>query len=123
MASTFSGTIISEWDDGYALWHDILSSSEKDENILIDQLCAVMNHFGFDGWLLNVENRIDPDKIPRLVHFVRKLCWATKAVSVNRRKKEFQLVDIFYEITSCRTSASTRFISYLPLSIEERAVW
>ena len=74
------GTIISEWDDGYKLWDEILSSSEKDRDHLIDIFCRIMNHFGFDGWLFNVENRIDIDKIPTLVDFVRKLTRATKEV-------------------------------------------
>ena len=39
-----------------------------------------MIHYGFDGWLFNVENRIDPDKIPFLVDFVNKLTKATKQV-------------------------------------------
>lgn len=72
------GTIISEWADGYAVWDEILSSPASERLLLIQKLCDFMTHFGFDGWLLNVENKIDVDRIPDLVDFVRNLTKATQ---------------------------------------------
>ena len=77
-----SGTLISEWDAGYDVWYEILSSSEDDRDHLIEVLCRITDHYGFDGWLFNVENRIDPSKVPLLIDFVRKLAQATKKVKL-----------------------------------------
>lgn len=39
----------------------------------IDALVLATKNFGFDGWLLNIECKVDADKIPTLKHFVRTL--------------------------------------------------
>jgi mannosyl-glycoprotein endo-beta-N-acetylglucosaminidase len=66
---TVSGTLITEWDDGRIVWDEILRSDEALEDF-VDSLIAVCCNFGFDGYLLNVENTIPPEHISRLERFV-----------------------------------------------------
>jgi hypothetical protein len=40
---------------------------------LATNLTLVMKHVGFDGWLVNIENKIDPSNIPFLKHFLGRL--------------------------------------------------
>ena len=52
------GTLITEWDDGKAIWKALTS----DETLLeraASQLVEIANHHNFDGWLVNVENSIE----------------------------------------------------------------
>jgi mannosyl-glycoprotein endo-beta-N-acetylglucosaminidase len=64
--------LITEWDEGAAICHEILSSVESAQHFA-DQLVAIAAHHCFDGWLLNIENEIKPDQISTLIGFVRYL--------------------------------------------------
>jgi mannosyl-glycoprotein endo-beta-N-acetylglucosaminidase len=66
---TVSGTLITEWDDGEKVWDEILKSDGAVEDF-VDSLVAICCHFGFDGYLLNVENIIPPERVSRLEQFV-----------------------------------------------------
>lgn len=66
---TISGTLITEWDDGSKVWDEILKSDGAVEDF-VDNLVAICCHFGFDGYLLNVENTIPPERVSRLERFV-----------------------------------------------------
>ncbi|XP_021931966.1 cytosolic endo-beta-N-acetylglucosaminidase isoform X2 [Zootermopsis nevadensis] len=64
------GTLITEWDDGKKVWGEILESDGTVEDFVND-LVAICCHFGFDGYLLNVENNIPPEYVTRLELFVK----------------------------------------------------
>jgi len=49
------GTVLTEWDGGRQICAEFLKS-EADWRTLADQLVAIALHYGFDGWLLNIEN-------------------------------------------------------------------
>ena len=52
-----SGTVITEWDDGKRHCEAILESEEtykRFANILVQ----IADYYGFDGWLINIENVI-----------------------------------------------------------------
>ncbi|GAQ78794.1 mannosyl-glycoprotein endo-beta-N-acetylglucosaminidase [Klebsormidium nitens] len=66
------GTFITEWDAGAAICREILSTVESARHVA-DQLVAIAMHHKFDGWLLNIENKVDLGQIPTLVEFVRYL--------------------------------------------------
>ncbi|PVD38235.1 hypothetical protein C0Q70_00846 [Pomacea canaliculata] len=66
------GTLITEWGTGAELWEEILSS-ESTSYQFISKLVSMSKHYGFDGWLLNIENNIQADKVPHLKEFVRRL--------------------------------------------------
>ena len=52
------GTIITEWDEGAAICKQMLESfAVVDE--LTTRLANIAAFFGFDGWLINIENKID----------------------------------------------------------------
>ena len=84
-----SGTIITEWDEGYQICSALLSS-ESSIYKTIQHLVNIAQHCNFDGWLINIENKIDPDKIDMLSLFVKEL---TKAM---HQKIEGSLV-IWYD--------------------------
>ncbi|GFO00336.1 cytosolic endo-beta-n-acetylglucosaminidase-like [Plakobranchus ocellatus] len=66
------GTIITEWDDGATLCKEMLKSSTQ-VNELSTKLADIAAFYGFDGWLINIENKIEPEQIPLLQSFVQQL--------------------------------------------------
>lgn len=59
------GTIITEWDDGAETCKKLLESKP-----FIDEITAKLAHiatfYGFDGWLINIENKIEVQHCHRL---------------------------------------------------------
>jgi mannosyl-glycoprotein endo-beta-N-acetylglucosaminidase len=68
----FTGTLITEWDDGRNVWDEVLKSDNCVENFA-DNLVAICCHFGFDGYLLNVENAVSPEQVSGLELFVKRI--------------------------------------------------
>ncbi|CAG5124251.1 unnamed protein product [Candidula unifasciata] len=66
------GTIITEWDTGAEICKELLKSEES-----IDQFTTKLSEMallhGFDGWLINIENKIESDQVARLLTFVQQL--------------------------------------------------
>jgi len=51
------GTLITEWEAGKQMCAEFLKS-EVEWRVLADQLVAIAVHYGFDGWLINIENAL-----------------------------------------------------------------
>lgn len=66
------GTIITEHTDGEHIWERILSTIDETKRFA-DALIMLAKFYNFEGWLLNVENKIKPDNIERLLYFVQYL--------------------------------------------------
>lgn len=66
------GTIIVEYDAGKRLLDQLLHS-RQDTDRYIEALVLVTKNCGFDGWLLNIECRVDHDQVPSLKAFTRQL--------------------------------------------------
>lgn len=66
------GTIIVECDAGKKLLDQLLRS-RHDTDRYIEALILVTKNFGFDGWLLNIECRVDSEQVPLLKEFTRQL--------------------------------------------------
>lgn len=77
------GTIITEWDDGLAICKKILASEQSiDETV--EKLAKINQDYGFDGYLLNIENKLeDVEQVRQMVEFTRKLTEALR----NQSKK------------------------------------
>lgn len=66
------GTFITEWDEGAKVCRHLL----QDDGTSIAaarQLAALALYYGFDGWLVNIENPIPRSMVARLRLFVRTL--------------------------------------------------
>ncbi|OWR52381.1 cytosolic endo-beta-N-acetylglucosaminidase isoform 1 [Danaus plexippus plexippus] len=62
------GTVITEWADGVAMWEKLLSS-ESEWQDFASMLVAIAKTLKFDGWLLNIENKVsDPRSLVQFVH-------------------------------------------------------
>ena len=56
---------------------EILSDSDKSRKFV--QVCAgLARHYQFDGWLLNIENNLEPSLVPRLLQLLHSLSMAVK---------------------------------------------
>lgn len=66
------GTLITEWDDGVKIWNEIFLD-ESTQNRLVDQLVTIQKHYKFDGYLINIENKLTPDQLPKLKKFLQDL--------------------------------------------------
>ncbi|CAL2036182.1 unnamed protein product [Caenorhabditis brenneri] len=73
-----------EWDSGKEICSKILEN-EKVMEKTVDQLVAVANHYGFDGWLINIENEIDEAKIELLIEFCASLTRKSKESNKNSK--------------------------------------
>lgn len=71
------GTIITEWDSGKAMLEEILSDAEK-LNKFVNVCVKIASCHGFHGWLLNIENPVQPELIPGLLKLVETLTGAIK---------------------------------------------
>ncbi|XP_024526195.1 cytosolic endo-beta-N-acetylglucosaminidase 1 [Selaginella moellendorffii] len=66
------GTFITEWDQG-AQTCKLLLESKDSARMYASRLAKVAREFGFDGWLLNIENTVPVEQIDTLVVFVSEL--------------------------------------------------
>ncbi|XP_052759284.1 uncharacterized protein LOC113514033 isoform X2 [Galleria mellonella] len=64
------GTVITEWGNGIAFWDKMLESEAQYQDFA-SALVAIAKTLKFDGWLLNVENKVT--KPAMLLKFVRYL--------------------------------------------------
>ena len=71
------GTIITEWAAGKELLERILVSDEIIETFatVTARMCA---HYGFHGWLLNIENAVEPDLVLALIKLTQSLTQAVR---------------------------------------------
>lgn len=53
----FAGTFITEWDDGFEKCSLLLSDINLIERF-VDQMVNIAAHHSMDGWLINIENKI-----------------------------------------------------------------
>ncbi|CAI8597376.1 unnamed protein product [Vicia faba] len=66
------GTFITEWDEGKATC-DVLLSTKESAQMYAERLAELAVRLGFDGWLINMEVKLDPKQIPNLKEFVDHL--------------------------------------------------
>lgn len=66
------GTFITEWSDGSRRCVDMFSDRCTAE-LAAEQLVAVAKHFGFEGWLINIENHLAPRQVRNMIHFLSYL--------------------------------------------------
>ena len=64
------GTLITEWDEGRAKCEAFLQTEETAQRVAC-QLAAIAAYYGFDSWLLNIENELDTSLMPNLLLFIR----------------------------------------------------
>lgn len=55
--ATFTGTFITEWTDGATTCEAFLKDEES-YRAVADNLVKISHFYGFDGWLINIENNL-----------------------------------------------------------------
>ena len=71
------GTIITEWDAGRELLERLLASDDNIERF-IQVAASICAHYGFHGWLLNIESSVRLDLVPKLLKLTKGLSSAVK---------------------------------------------
>ncbi|XP_075159363.1 cytosolic endo-beta-N-acetylglucosaminidase [Haematobia irritans] len=66
------GTFITEGKDGSQRLHDVLQSTEMINNI-VDAMVKLCKHYHFEGWLINIECKVEPDSMENLYYFLNRL--------------------------------------------------
>lgn len=66
------GTFITEWARGASVCRELLASAETC-CMYASQLADLAYGLGFDGWLVNIENKVDTKDLPRLHLFLQHL--------------------------------------------------
>lgn len=64
------GTIITEWDDGFKICKEFLETEDEYRKFAL-HLVSIAEYFKLDGWLLNVENKVE--NVPNLIGFIEHL--------------------------------------------------
>ncbi|KAK2528352.1 Engase [Columba guinea] len=67
------GTFITEWTDGERLCEAFLAGGEEAFRAVGEQLARIAQHYGFDGWLVNLENTLSAAAVRNLPPFLRHL--------------------------------------------------
>ncbi|NXT25702.1 ENASE acetylglucosaminidase, partial [Syrrhaptes paradoxus] len=67
------GTFITEWTDGEKLCEAFLAGGTEAYRVVGEQLARIAQHYGFDGWLVNVENALSAAAVGNLPPFLRHL--------------------------------------------------
>ncbi|CAF0799991.1 unnamed protein product [Rotaria sordida] len=76
------GTFITEFDAGKEICRELLASDDNVDRA-VDALALLMAWYNFDGYLLNIENPIEPEYVQRLLSFVSKLKLACAKIDPN----------------------------------------
>ncbi|XP_077979787.1 cytosolic endo-beta-N-acetylglucosaminidase-like [Glandiceps talaboti] len=66
------GTLITEWNDGLQRCQEFLKD-EDSYRALADKMVEITKYYNFDGWLVNIENKIEPEKVNNLHGFMKYL--------------------------------------------------
>lgn len=66
------GTLITEFQNGEKVWAQLFQDDDK-LLAFADKLCTICAHYKFDGYLINIENKINPSDLSRLMSFLRRL--------------------------------------------------
>lgn len=60
------------WQNGEEEQEFLLESPQRTQQI-IKQLVRVAKYYGFDGWFVNLESKLRPEKVSQLIDFLRDL--------------------------------------------------
>ncbi|XP_069033388.1 cytosolic endo-beta-N-acetylglucosaminidase isoform X2 [Embiotoca jacksoni] len=66
------GTFITEWEDGAAMCEEFLKDEES-YRAVADKLVQISHCYGFDGWLINIENPLSEVAVKNMLRFLRYL--------------------------------------------------
>ncbi|XP_035511235.1 cytosolic endo-beta-N-acetylglucosaminidase [Morone saxatilis] len=66
------GTFITEWTDGAKICEDFLKDEESYRKVA-DKLVQISHCYGFDGWLINIENALSEGAVKNTPLFLRYL--------------------------------------------------
>ena len=58
---------------------DVRSSLDTKSAQFVAVCSRLARYYGFQGWLLNIENKLDPSLVPSLMDLIAKLTAAVKA--------------------------------------------
>lgn len=75
----YTGTIITESDDGKLVCNELLKNSNQIDNV-VEKLCAINQDYMFDGYLVNIENPVE-EEVEFLLEFIEKLTKKLKQYS------------------------------------------
>ncbi|NWX13201.1 ENASE acetylglucosaminidase, partial [Aegotheles bennettii] len=67
------GTFITEWTEGEKLCEAFLAGGEEAYGAVSEQLARIAQHYRFDGWLVNIENKLSAAAVRNLPPFLRQL--------------------------------------------------
>ncbi|KAI6656431.1 Cytosolic endo-beta-N-acetylglucosaminidase [Oopsacas minuta] len=74
------GTLITEGEKGYGICLEILRN-QASLNRSVDLILSITRYYGFDGWLVNIENPLPPSLIDRMVEFLKQLTFGVKRIN------------------------------------------
>lgn len=89
------GTLITEGREGAQVWEQIFVDLPTVVRFA-DTLAAICRYYRFDGYLLNVENEVPEEHVPKLVRFVTELRNSLQRLGL----KQAQV--IWYDSVTCR---------------------
>jgi len=64
------GTFITEWNVGSDICAAAFASQASAEEVAL-KLAAIAECYGFEGWLINIENTLEPANVQIMLHFLR----------------------------------------------------
>lgn len=84
---SYIGTFITEWDDGAKICEEFLKNEESVCRLSM-QLVHIAIHCKFDGWLINIENRLKV-RIHKLFSTILKICFLLLSKQLTHKFKYY----------------------------------
>ena len=78
-------TLITEHKQGFELCNKLLSDKSIIDTF-VSKLVEITQFYCFDGWLLNIENKIKPEHIENLIYFIKLLVRSLRDIDSTRYK-------------------------------------
>ena len=66
------GTIITEFEEGKKICDELLQNRETIDNF-VNMCCKIAVYYKLEGWLLNIENKLDQSQVPNMIYLVKTL--------------------------------------------------
>lgn len=76
------GTFITEWDEGSKICDDLFKT-QKTLTLVACKLDAIARFYGFDGWLINIENKLqNTENLENFIYLLTEICHTNNPGSV-----------------------------------------
>lgn len=91
------GTIITEGKEGWKMWDNLGTDKTKYKDLAI-RLAEICDHYGFDGYLINIENPMNAPVLESFMYFLKLLIKCLKNISPDKTVIWYDAITLLGEL-------------------------